>query len=85
MVVGARAIEICRTAKNLGVHHVVLGTARKNSITRMLEDSVTNRVLELTSVPVEVVAGNAVSGWERRGLPAAALGAAGGLVLLAVD
>ena len=28
--------------------HIVLGTARKNSLTRMLEDSVTNRVLELT-------------------------------------
>ena len=42
-------------------HHIVMGTARKNSITRMLEDSVTHRVLETTPVPVEVIAGDAVS------------------------
>jgi YjbE family integral membrane protein len=81
---GDRATEICRTAKRLGAHHIVMGTARKSSITRMLEDSVTNRVLEATTVPVEVVAGDAVSKWERWGLPAGVLGL-GGLLLLAVD
>ena len=81
---GDRAAEICRTAERLGVHHIVMGTARKDSITRMLEDSVTNRVLEATPVPVEVVAGDAVSKWERWGLPAGVLGA-GGLLLLAID
>jgi hypothetical protein len=43
----------------------------------MLESSTTNRVLELTTVPVEVIAGDAVSGLERIGIPlglAAALG-----------
>ena len=35
-----------------------MGTARKNSLTRMFESSVTNRVLELTTVPVEVIAGD---------------------------
>ena len=81
---GRRAEEICRQAVELGAHHIVIGTARKNSITRMLEDSVTNRLLEITPVPVEVVAGAAVSRWERWGLPAAVLGA-GGLVLVAMD
>jgi YjbE family integral membrane protein len=81
---GERAAEICRSAERLGVHHIVMGTARKSSITRMLEDSVTNRVLEATSVPVEVVAGDAISKWERWGLPAGVLGL-GGLLLLAVD
>ena len=81
---GRRAEEICRQAVELGAHHIVIGTARKNSITRMLEDAVTNRLLELTPVPVEVVAGAAVSRWERWGLPAAVLGA-GGLVLAAMD
>ena len=84
-VVGDRAAEICRAAKRLGVHHIVMGTARKNSLTRMLEDSVTNRVLEATPVPVEVVAGDAVSKWERWGLPAAVVGAGGSLLLLALD
>ena len=84
-VVGDCAAEICRAAKRLGVHHIVMGTARKNSFTRMLEDSVTNKVLEATPVPVEVVAGEAVSKWERWGLPAAMAGAGGGLLLLALD
>ena len=83
-VVGDRAAEICRTAKQLEAHHIVMGTARKNSITRMLEDSVTNKVLEATPVPVEVVSGNAVSGWERWGLPAGVL-SAGSLLWLAFD
>ncbi len=82
--VGDGAGEICRTAQDMGVHHIVMGTARKNSFTRMIEDSLTNRVLESTPVPVEVVAGNAVSKWERWGLPAGVLGA-GGLLLLAID
>jgi hypothetical protein len=51
----------------------------------MLEDSVTNKVLEATPVPVEVIAGDAVSAWERWGVPAAAVGAASGLLALALD
>ncbi len=49
----------------------------------MLEDSVTHRVLEATPVPVEVIAGDAVSRWERWGLPAGVLGVGG--LLLAID
>ena len=84
-VSGHRATEICRAAERLGAHHIVMGTARKHSITRMLEDSVTNGVLKATPVPVEMVAGNAVSIWERWGLPAGALAGAGGLLWLAID
>ncbi len=83
-VSGDRAEAICGAARRLEVHHIVMGTARKNSITRMLEDSVTHRVLETTPVPVEVIAGDAISKWEAWGLPIGAL-AAGGLLLLAVD
>ena len=81
---GERADQICRAAKRLNVHHIVIGTARKNSITRMLEDSMTHRLLETTPVPVEVIAGDAVSKWERWGLPAGVVGL-GGLIVLAVD
>ncbi len=84
-VTGDRATEICRAAERLGAHHIVMGTARKNSITRMLEDSTTHRVLESAPVPVEVVVGDEVSKWERWGLPAGVLGATGGLLLLAAD
>jgi nucleotide-binding universal stress UspA family protein len=82
--IGKRAEEICRAARQLNVQRIVMGTARKNSITRMLEDSVTHKVLEMTPVPVEVVAGDAVSKWERWGLPAGVLGL-GGLLILAAD
>lgn len=80
---GDRAAEICRMAVSLGAHHIVMGTARKNSLTRMLEDSATDKVLQLTTVPVEVVAGESVSKWESWGIPAGVVGA-GGLMLMAV-
>jgi YjbE family integral membrane protein len=82
--VGDRAEVICDLAQRLDCHHIVLGTARKSSLTRMLEDSVTSRVLERTSVPVEMVAGEAVSKLERYGIPIG-VGAAIGLLWLALD
>ena len=82
--VGERARVICDLARQLDCHHIVLGTARKSSLTRMLEDSVTSRVLEETSVQVEVVAGEAVSRLERYGIPIG-IGAGIGLLLLALD
>jgi len=81
-VAGDQAEEICRAAERLGAHHIVMATARKNSLTRMLEDSVTYKVLETTTIPVQVVAGDAVSKWERWGLLIGVLGV-GGLLLLA--
>lgn len=84
VAIGERAPVITDTARRLNCHHIVIGTARKNSLTRMLQDSVTNRVLELTTVPVEVVAGDEISKFERYGI-AAAVAAALGLILLALD
>ena len=82
---GARAEEICNAARRLACHHIVMGTARKNSITRMLQDSTTNQVLQCTPVPVEVVAGSQVSKLERWGLPAGVGAGFMGLVYLALD
>lgn len=80
---GRKAETIVAVAHRLQCDHIVMGTARKNSLTRMLESSVTNKVLELTRVPVEVVAGEAVSRLEKYGLPAG-LGAAITLLLLSI-
>ncbi|MDP5241171.1 YjbE family putative metal transport protein [Uliginosibacterium sp. 31-16] len=80
---GKKAETIVAVAKRLQADHIVMGTARKNSLTRMLESSVTSKVLELTSVPVEVVTGGAVSKFEKFGIPAG-LGAALALLLLAI-
>jgi YjbE family integral membrane protein len=84
VMVGAKAQAIAREAQRLHCDHIVMGTARKNSLTRMVEDSVTNKVLELTTVPVEIVAGDAVSKLERYGIPAG-IGAALAALLLAAD
>ncbi len=65
---GNRAETIVRFAEKLGVAEIIIGTARKNSITRILEDSTTYKVLESSSVPVQVVAGDAVSSLERYGV-----------------
>ena len=80
--VGHKARVIAAMASRLHCDHIVMSTARKNSLTRMLEDSTTNKVLELTDVPVELIAGDAVSKLERYGIPAA-IGGALALLLFA--
>ncbi len=75
MVVGERVEAIKQAAMDSGVDKIVMGTARKNSITRLVENSVTSRLLDESPVPVEIVTGTDASRWERWGLPAT-LGAA---------
>jgi Ca2+-transporting ATPase len=67
---GERAEVITAAAQRLRCDHIVMSAARKNSLTRLVESSTTNRVLELTPVPVEIIAGDSVSRWERYGIPA---------------
>jgi YjbE family integral membrane protein len=83
--VGNKAKVIVEAAHSLRCDHIVMSTARKNSLTRMIEDSVTNKVLELTTVPVEVIAGDAVSKLERYGIPAGIGAALAFLALAAAD
>ena len=83
--VGDRAKTITDTARRLRCDQIVMSTARKSSLTRLVENSVTNKVLELTSVPVEVIAGDSVSKWERYGIPAALAAALAALLTAAVD
>jgi len=82
--VGDKAKVITDTARRLRCDQIVMSTARKNSLTRLVEDSVTNKVIEMTPVPVEVIAGDAVSKWERYGIPAG-IGVALALVFAAAD
>ena len=82
---GERAQVIADEARRLRCDYIVMSTTRKNSLTRMLEDSTTNKVLELTSVPVELVSGDNASRLERWGVPAAGIGALLALIVAAVD
>ena len=83
--VGRKASTIVDEAQRLRCDRIVMSTARKNSLTRMLEDSTTNKVLEQTSVPVEVIAGESVSKLERYGLPAGLAAALALLIAAAAD
>ena len=76
---GDRAEAIAAAARRLQCDEIVMATGRKNALTRLVEASVTEKVIELTTVPVEIVAGSPMSKWERYGIPAlivAALAAA---------
>jgi YjbE family integral membrane protein len=81
---GDRAETISRVADRIGAAQIVMGTARKNSFTRLIQDSVTNRVLELAQVPVAVIAGDTVSKLERFGVPAS-IAAAIALIVMVED
>jgi YjbE family integral membrane protein len=82
---GRKAEIIVEEAQRLQVDHIVMSTARKNSLTRMLEDSTTNKVLELTDIPVELIAGDKVSPLEQYGVPAGIGTALALLIAAAVD
>jgi Ca2+-transporting ATPase len=83
--VGDRAKIIVDVARRLHCDQIVMGTARKNSLTRLVENSVVDKVIELTTVPVEVIAGDAMSKWERYGVPAALAAAAIAFGLAALE
>ncbi len=84
-LVGEKAGSIVGEAKRLGCDRIVMGTARKSSLTRMLEDSTTNKVLEQTTLPVEVISGQAISKFERFGLPAGLVAACSLLLAATID
>jgi nucleotide-binding universal stress UspA family protein len=77
--IGDKADCIADAARRLQCDRIVMGTARKSSLVRWVEGSVTNEVIERTTVPVEVIAGDAASKLERVGIPA---GIAAGMFLL---
>jgi YjbE family integral membrane protein len=82
--VGHAAEVIADEAKRLGCDHIVMSTARRGSITRILEDSTTERVLSLTTVPVELVVSDAISNLERYGVPVAIASALAALAAMMV-
>ncbi len=75
---------IADEARRLKCDRIVMTTSRKNPLTRGLQHSVTNAVLEHATVPVEMVTVGRAGSLERWGVPAAAGGLLA-LVLSAID
>jgi YjbE family integral membrane protein len=71
VLIGSAAEVIAEEAKRLRCDRIVMSTARRGSITRLLEDSTTERVLHETEVPVELVVSGQASALERYVVPAA--------------
>jgi len=82
---GDRAQIIASEAKRLHCHHIVMGTARKNSLTRLFENSTSNAVIELTPIPVEIIAGKSISPLERWAVPSVGIGAIATVITAVLD
>lgn len=80
---GNRAEVIVAVAKRLNCDLILLGSARKSSLIRLLEASTTNRVMQLATVPVLIVPGEAISFHQRYGLPAGVAAAIAALLIVA--
>lgn len=79
MEVGNKADCIADAVSRLHCDRIVMSTARKSSLVRLVQNSVTNQVIERTTVPVEVIAGDTAPGLQRVGIPA---GVGAGLLVL---
>lgn len=79
--VGDKGVVIAHMASRLGCDRIVLGTVRKSGLVRAMENSLTGRVLEHSTVPVEVISAERASALERLGLP---VGVGAGLTLAAL-
>ena len=79
-----RVRSIHNAARRLGVSQIFVGTARENTIARIVRDCTTHRLLAITHVPVEVVPGESVPWLERIGVPVG-IGSALALLYAAVE
>lgn len=82
---GDTAEVIVAKANDLRCNCILISTARKDSLNRLLAASVTNRILALTDIPVEVVVGQDASNLESIGIPAGVGLGIAGLIMLVLD
>lgn len=69
-VVGDKVRCIADTACRLHCDRIVVGTARKSALVHAVGNSLTGRLIENSTVPVEVIAGAPAGALERVGIPA---------------
>jgi nucleotide-binding universal stress UspA family protein len=67
---GDPATVATQYATENGINQIVVGTARKSTLLRLLTGSFTNDLVQATDVPVAVVAGRRPGLFERVGVPA---------------
>ena len=77
--IGDKARCIASLAGRLGCERIVLATARRSGLVRFVANSLTSRILEHSTVPVEIINSNPAGALQRLGIPAS-VGA--GLTLL---
>jgi len=68
--VGDRVSAIASLAQEVGYDRIIIPTARKNSLTRLLDDWLTGRVLERTDLPVDTILTRHSGRLERIAVPA---------------
>ncbi|WP_162785843.1 universal stress protein [Polynucleobacter necessarius] len=82
---GDKGSAIRDEAMRLECGRIVIGTSKKNSLSRLFENSTTARLLEISDIPVEVVTGSTLPALERWGIPALGAGAATALMAVVID
>jgi len=84
-VSGDKGIALSDEASRLGCSRIVIGTHKKNSLSRLFENSTTARLLETSDIPVEIVTGETLPVLERWGIPALGVSAATAIVAVVID
>jgi len=84
-VCGDKGEALYEEAGRLGCSRIVIGSAKKNTLSRLFENSTTARLLEISDIPVEVITGKSLSTLERWGVPAIGAGAATALMASLLD
>jgi nucleotide-binding universal stress UspA family protein len=72
-------------AARLGCSRIVIGSTKKNTLSRLFENSTTAKLLEICDIPVEVVTGKTLPALERWGIPAIGVGVATALMAVVID
>ena len=84
-VSGDKGESLRDEAQRLECNRIVIGTSKKNTLSRLFENSTTAKLLEISDIPVEVVTGKTLSTLERWGIPALGAGAATALMAAVID
>jgi YjbE family integral membrane protein len=84
-VTGDKGEALRDEAQRLGCSRIVIGSAKKNTLSRLFENSTTAKLLEISDIPVEVITGKSIPALERWGIPVIGAGAATALVAAVID